>query len=374
MALHRIRIFCKLLLVFLFVYFFLVSIGLMGSAFKGFGKDFAEKLIKTTSNPFIGLFIGILATSIVQSSSTITSIVVGMVASGVMTITNAVPIIMGANIGTTVTSMMVSLGHIGRREEFKRAVSGSAVHDFFNIMCVCLLFPLEVFFHILSNTAKLMSGIFANVGGIKFTSPLKLATEPPIEFIETILGRMVASEKLMHTLLLILSMAILFTSLYFIVRLMRTIIVQRAEIVFNNVLGRHGVLTLLAGIAVTAIVQSSSITTSLMVPLAAAGILTVEMVFPITMGANIGTTVTAILASFATGNVAAITVAFTHFLFNAIGVCCIYPIKPMRKIPIFLAKKLGDIAFIRRRYVVIYVITVFFILPALLITISKIAR
>jgi len=374
MALHRIRIFCKLLLVFLFVYFFLVSIGLMGSAFKGFGKDFAEKLIKTTSNPFIGLFIGILATSIVQSSSTITSIVVGMVASGVMTITNAVPIIMGANIGTTVTSMMVSLGHIGRREEFKRAVSGSAVHDFFNIMCVCLLFPLEVFFHILSNTAKLMSGIFANVGGIKFTSPLKLATEPPIEFIETILGRMVASEKLMHTLLLILSMAILFTSLYFIVRLMRTIIVQRAEIVFNNVLGRHGVLTLLAGIAVTAIVQSSSITTSLMVPLVAAGILTVEMVFPITMGANIGTTVTAILASFATGNVAAITVAFTHFLFNAIGVCCIYPIKPMRKIPIFLAKKLGDIAFIRRRYVVIYVITVFFILPALLITISKIAR
>ena len=60
--------FLKLFLVILFLYLFLVSIGLMGVAFKGFGKDFAANLIKTTSNPFIGLFIGILATSFFSSS------------------------------------------------------------------------------------------------------------------------------------------------------------------------------------------------------------------------------------------------------------------------------------------------------------------
>ena len=126
----------RALLIVLFLYIFLLSIGMMGAAFKGFGKGFAEVLLNTTNNSFVGLFIGILATSLVQSSSTTTSIVVGMVASGVLTLGNAVPIIMGANIGTTVTNTLVSLGHVTRREEFKRAIAGATVHDFFNIICV----------------------------------------------------------------------------------------------------------------------------------------------------------------------------------------------------------------------------------------------
>lgn len=356
------------------VYLFLVSIGLMGAAFKGFGKDFAQHLIQTTSNPFIGLFIGILATSLVQSSSTTTSIIVGMVASGVMTVTNAVPIIMGANIGTTVTSMLVSLGHIGRREEFKRAVAGSAVHDFFNMMCVCILFPLEMAFKLLSKTAAWMSNIFNNIGGIKFTSPLKIATQPLIHFIEETIKKFHTSHSITYLMLLTISMIILFLALYYIVKIMRVLVAQRAEIVLNNILGKHGVLMIFAGLVLTAVVQSSSITTSLMVPLLASGILTVEMVFPITMGANIGTTITAILASFATGNISAITVAFTHFLFNIIGVCCIYPIKRLRKIPLFLAKSLGNLAFKKRRYIVIYVLTAFFILPGILILISRMMK
>jgi len=107
------------LLVGVLLYLFLVSIGLMGAAFKGFGKGFAENLIRTTSNPFVGLFVGILATSVVQSSSTTTSIVVGMVGSGVITVGSGVYIVMGANIGTTVTNTLVSLGHFTRRDEFR---------------------------------------------------------------------------------------------------------------------------------------------------------------------------------------------------------------------------------------------------------------
>ncbi|MBU2474233.1 MAG: Na/Pi symporter, partial [Candidatus Omnitrophica bacterium] len=351
-----------------------VSIGLMGEAFKGFGKDFAESLISTTANPFIGLFIGILATSIVQSSSTTTSIVVGMVASGVMTITNAIPIIMGANIGTTVTAMLVAIGHIGRKEEFKRAVAGTAVHDFFNLICVCLLFPLELAFGFLSKTAGFMAKIFSNVGGVKFTSPIKVATEPLIDLIKKIVEKINVSDHAHYILLLVISIVFLFTALYFIVKIMRSLVIQRAEIVLSNILGKHAVLTIIAGAILTAIVQSSSITTSLLVPLVAAGILTVEMAFPITMGANIGTTVTAMLASFATGNISAITVAFAHLLFNTIGVFVIYPIKRIRAIPIFLAKKLGWLASIKRRYVIFYVLIMFFILPGLLIFISRLLK
>jgi len=174
----------KLCLVFICLYFFLVSIGLMGAAFKGFGKKFAENLLATTSNPFVGLFIGILATSIVQSSSTTTSIVVGIVASGVLTIGNAIPIIMGANIGTTVTNMFVSLGHITRREEFKRAITGAAVHDYFNLICVIIMFPLELATGFLQKTATALAHVFMNFGGIKFTSPIKIITKPFINLLK----------------------------------------------------------------------------------------------------------------------------------------------------------------------------------------------
>ena len=364
----------RFLLVIIFVYLFLVSIGLMGAAFKGFGKEFAENLIQATSNPFIGLFIGILATSIMQSSSTTTSIVVGMVGSGVITISNAIPIIMGANIGTTVTAVLVSLAHVTRREEFKRAISGATVHDFFNILCVAIIFPIQVATGFLEKLAIKMSFLFANVGGVKFTSPLKAATKPPVNFIKHTLLETNIPENIAYILMLILSIALLFICLYFIVRLMKSLIIGRVEIVFNNVLGKHGVLAIFASIIFTAFVQSSSITTSLMVPLVASGVLTVESIFPIVLGANIGTTVTAILASFATGNIAAITVAFTHFLFNAIGVVFFYPIPLLRKIPIFLARGMGELVLKKRRYAFIYVSSVFFLIPGILIFISRLFK
>ena len=365
--------FLQIIFVFFFLYLFLISIGLIGVAFKGFGKDFAENLIKTTSNPFIGLFIGILATSLVQSSSTTTSIVVGIVASGVITVKNAIPIIMGANIGTTVTNTIVALGHIGRREEFKRAVGGSSIHDFFNIMCVSILFPLELATGFLQKAASSLSYLFAHSGGVEFSSPLKLAIKPSVYFIKHSIIKLNLYPTITYGLLLIISLTLLFLSLYFIVKIMRSLIVKRVEIVLNNVMG-HGILGFFAGLLFTAIIQSSSITTSLMVPLVAAGILNVETIFPIIMGANIGTTTTAILASLATGNSAALTVAFVHFLFNVTGVCFIYPIKILRRIPMELAKRLGELGFKKRRYVLIYVLTTFFLLPGLLILISKIIK
>ncbi|MFH1997073.1 MAG: Na/Pi symporter [Candidatus Omnitrophota bacterium] len=364
---------------FLFVaaslYFFLVSIGLMGAAFKGFGKGFAESLLATTSNPFVGLFVGILATSLVQSSSTTTSIVVGMVASGVLNIENAIPIVMGANIGTTVTNMLVSLGHITRREEFKRAISGAAVHDFFNVICVLILFPLELSMGVLQKTATKLAGLFANFGGIKFTSPIKLATEPTVRFIKDLLLKTLhLPEKIGYSLMLVLSMLMVFLALYFIVKIMKTLVLNRTEVVLNNVVGERGIIGILAGLIFTIIVQSSSITTSILVPLIGAGIITIETAFPITMGANIGTTTTAILASFATGNISAITIAFVHFLFNVIGVVFIYPIKMFRNIPIKLAKGLGNLAYRKRRYAVLYVVCAFFVVPALMIFLSKLFK
>ena len=85
------------------LYGFFLGLDLMGLGFKLFGEGFAEMLLEQTANPLVGLFAGILATSLVQSSSTTTSMTVALVAAGGLTIEGAIPIIMGANIGTSAT-------------------------------------------------------------------------------------------------------------------------------------------------------------------------------------------------------------------------------------------------------------------------------
>jgi len=93
-------------------------------------------------NPIAGLCIGILATVLLQSSSTTTSITVGLV-SDILEVKLAIFVIMGANIGTSVTNTIVSMGHLGDGDELERAFAGATVHDMFNFGAVLILLPLE---------------------------------------------------------------------------------------------------------------------------------------------------------------------------------------------------------------------------------------
>jgi sodium-dependent phosphate cotransporter len=338
------------------IYLFLLSINLMGEAFKLMGRDFATALIKGTANPFVGLLIGIFTTSLVQSSSCTTSILIGLVASGSMTIRNAIPIVMGANIGTTVTNTIVSIAHITRRQEYGRAIGGATVHDFFNLAAVVILFPLEIRLHLIERLARFLSPRMVHGGVVYFRSPLKVATQPAVKFISGILHHPV--------IILIFALVLLFLSLWFFSNLLRHYVSTRTEIyleerVFNNPLKSFGI-----GVLLTAIVQSSSCTTSILVPLVAAGILTVEHIFPYVLGANLGTTVTAMLASLATGVPASLTIAISHLLFNLLGICIIYPV---RWIPIGLAKGLGNISYNGRYMAIIYTVIIFYVLPLLLV-------
>ena len=322
----------KILLLLISLYFFILSIQLMGASFKLMGKGFAETLIETTSNPVVGLFIGILTTSIIQSSSTTTSIAVGFVAGGVLTIRCAIPIIMGANIGTPITGTIVSIGHVTRKQEFQRAFAAATVHEFFNILAVIILFPLEITTHMLEKSATALANAFIGVGGIKFISPLKFITEPPVNLIKSIIP--------IPVVILIGALLLLFFSLIRIVRIMRSLMLTKIEVFLDKYLFKNDLTSFLLALIVTAIIQSSSVTISLIVPLVGAGLLTVRKIFPYTLGANAGTTVTAMLASFATVNPAAITVAFTHLLFNTFGIIIIYPLK---KIPIRLAESFAKL-------------------------------
>lgn len=361
----------KIILDLLLLYCFLVSIKLMSHSFKGFGSGFAETLIQTTSNPFIGLFVGIFTTSLVQSSSVTTSMVVAFVMSGTITIHNAVPIVMGANIGTTVTSVVVSMGHITRKEEFRRALSGATVHDFFNLITVIILLPLELKFGMLRKAASFMAGFFQNIGGVKITSPLKIIIKPAVAFIDNFVRSYLGvSDKLASGITLIIALVCLFVSLYYMVKIMKSLIVSSSDVVVDKLLGGNFLLAISFGAIFTAIIQSSSVTTSLLVPLVAAGIITVEVAFPVTLGANVGTTVTAILAALA-GNVSGITIAFVHLLFNLCGILIIYPYKKIRTIPINLSKWLANQCAESKIYAFIFVLGIFYFIPGILILIYR---
>lgn len=351
------------------LYVFLVSINMLGAGFKMMGAGFSENLIRTTSNPFVGLFIGILATSIVQSSSMTTSTVVGFVAAGMLSIENAVPIIMGANIGTTVTCAIVSLGHITRDEEFRRAFAAASVHDFFNVIAVVILFPLEIWTGFLRRTATLLAGFLTGGESVHFASPVKTVVKPAVKLVQHWVEG-IAGERA-GMLVALLGLLLLLLSLYVLVKRTKALALGRAEIVIDRLMGRSGVAGMAMGAGVTAVIQSSSVTTSLLVPLAGAGVVKLEKIFPVTLGANVGTTITALLASLA-GDARGLTIALVHLLFNLAGIIIVYPYEPLRRVPLGLARRLADAAVRSKRNAAFFVIGLFYAVPGLLVLIDRI--
>ena len=349
------------------LYLFLVGIAGMSSAIKHMGSGFAETVLTTTSNPFIALFIGVFATVLFQSSSTTTSLIVGMVSSGTLTISSSIPMVMGANIGTTVTNTIVSIGHISKGREFKRAFAASTVHDFFNILAVIIVFPIEMLFHPLQKTSEWFAlqlfGKIENIDVLQAKSPIKLAVKSGAKFVQ----KFSFDNDVVY---LLISVSITFLMLYSIVKLLRSLVLKKIEGFFDQYIFNTAIKAMVFGVILTIMVQSSSITTSLVVPLAGAGVLTLRQIFPFTLGANIGTTVTALLAAI-TGTVSALVAAFSHLLFNITGILVIYGIPLLRNIPLTLAENMADIAVSKKYIPILYLVTIFILIPFTIIYFSR---
>lgn len=359
----RPAVFVRILLVVLLLAGFLVAIKCMGGAFKLMGAETSGALFEGVANPFTALAVGILATVLVQSSSTTTSTIVALVGSGELPVEHAVPMIMGANIGTTITNTLVSVGHVRQSAAFRRAFAAATVHDFFNLLCVGVLLPLELATGFLAKTATFLTDHLAGGPGAKFKSPVSSSVKVAYKAIVGAFEDLGLSGTPLALAVLVLGIAMTFVCLIYITKNMRALIAGRLEEALNRSLGRSGLLGIFVGVIVTFSVQSSSITTSLLVPLCAAGILSLENAFPIMLGANIGTTITAILASSATDSSAGLTIALVHALFNLVGTALVFPFVRVRRIPINLARRLALAASKNPLYVVVYVLGVFVALP-----------
>ncbi|HSJ27728.1 MAG TPA: Na/Pi symporter [Acidimicrobiia bacterium] len=351
-----------------FLFLFLVGVKSLETGINAFGADVAERLFDMVASPIAALSAGILATVLVQSSSVSTATIVGLVGSGALTLGTAVPMIMGANIGTTVTNTLASLGHIRQGQEFRRAFAGATIHDFFNVIAVILLLPLELLTGFLSRSAAYLTEVFTDgkVSSVSApgSSPIKDAIGFPIGLVSDLLDSMAAASVLRGIVFLVFGLGLIFLALSSITRNMRLLMAGRIEASLNAMLGKGaGIGAMVAGMLITISVQSSSITTSVLIPLVAAGILTLENAYPVTLGANVGTTITALLASVAADRPEALTIALTHTLFNLTGILILYPVPRVRNIPIRLARRLAEVAQEHKQLVFVYVIVAFIVLP-----------
>ena len=376
----------NLLIFFFAIYFFIIGIKLMGSGFKGFNelfgsgdRTFADILIGAVSNPLVGLCVGIFVTAVIQSSSATTSTVVAVVAAEPSFFPYAIPIVIGANIGTSVTNIIVSLGHIRHPPSFRRAFAGALVHDFFNVLSASLIFPLEVIVKELTGRGFLQrlgewtAGLFLGERGADFEF-IDRILDPVLDPLKTNIEKMNFLMDWQYYMIII-GTIILFISLTLITRSARKAIDGKVQKVVDRVLFRNALTSFLFGVVLTSFVQSSSVTTSLAVPLVGGGILKLRQIYPYTLGANIGTTVTALLAAMASqslglgmGGKMALSISFVHLYFNILGIGIFYP---LRKAPIYLARTVGGYMAVNRKMSVIFLLVIFYGIPGLVILIDR---
>ena len=358
------------------LFVFLLGVKGLGDGFELIGQDFIESFFAATSNPIVGVIVGMLATTVMQSSSVTTSMVVALVAApeNPLPLANAIPMVMGANIGTTVTATIVSMAHIGRRDEFERAFPVAICHDIFNYLAVLVLLPIEIATSYLGRTASMLADALGQVGGVEYESPLSTVLSAGFAPVVATAGALFVAPGTQAVFLIGASGAFIFFALFLLVKVMRAAVTSRVEGIIDRALGSSAVIAMLVGLIVTVMVQSSSITTSLLVPLGGAGLLRLEQAFPVTIGANIGTTVTALLAALAVSGpnaAAGLEIALVHLLFNVSGLLLIYPVKAIRRLSLEAARQVTKLALRSRKLTVVWVALLFYGLPALCIAIGR---
>lgn len=353
----------------LLIYVLLAAVGAIGDGFKMAVGDGARDLFAFATNPMIALVVGVAATALTQSSSTVTSIIVGLVAGG-LPLHMAIPMVMGANIGTSLTSTLVSLGSIRSGEDFKRAYSAATVHDMFNLLAVALLLPIEILFRPLARSSEWLAGLLVSDASVDMSGAnfMKVMLSPASDALQAATAWIPGIWQ--GVALVAIGIALILWVVTAIGRLLRSLLVGRARDVMQRAVGRGTLSGMASGTALTVAVQSSSTTTALIVPMAASGVFSLKQVYPFVLGANIGTTVTALLAATAiSGPTAglALQIALVHLLFNVLAIALIYTLPVLRPLPPLAATRLAEGAQRSKWNVAAYIGGVFFVIPLVLI-------
>ncbi|XP_077990591.1 sodium-dependent phosphate transport protein 2B-like [Glandiceps talaboti] len=435
----------KALLVILCLYLFITALASMGAGFTMIGGSAAGAALSDSSilrNPVSGLMVGMLVTVLLQSSSATTSIIVTMVAADILQVKETIPMVMGANIGTSITNTIVAGGQANNRDMFRLSFAGATVHDCFNWLAVIVLLPVEVATGMLYRLTSAIINSF-HIDHIESMKKFKIS-DPIVKRIirldlaviemkavgvsdseeESLVDRWCVtddvnyndtvymnstlynyttvhnytifvkrcdflfahvdwSDEAIGIILLAVSLVLLMGCLFVIVKLLKSIVRGSATNATKKFLNAKfpgklawlsGYVAMLIGCFFTILLQSSSVFTSIVTPIVGMGLISLERMYPLTLGANIGTTFTSIMAAFASSNSTdfeeGVQISLCHLFFNLFGIVLWYPIPKMRKLPIKAATFLGNTTAGYRWFSIAYILIIFFLIPSIFLALS----
>ena len=393
---------------FVCLYFFLFGLDLLGAGAKVLGACTAGSMFGDDTNPVAALMIGVFASVFLLTSSTATSIVVALVGANTVSARIGIFMAFGANIGTTLTNTIVAIGQMNNVDQLELAFAGATVHDMFNYMNVALFLPLEAATGVIYHMTKAMVKNASTGEGQKWEGPIKKyvgpltkkiivpnkgiiedvafgakcsdfypinCTDPSNPTYKTCDVGLLGCDKTATScpaffspdatqnedtvsglIAFLLGLAFLFICLYGFVSILQKMLLGTSMRIIYKATNINGYIAIPVGCLVTMLVQSSSITTSALTPLVGMGIIRLEQMYPLSLGANIGTCITALLAALVQEGTESLQVALAHLFFILFGVCIWYPIPFLRQIPLTFARLIGRMTRIWKFFPFLYIL------------------
>lgn len=301
------------------IYFFISSIVLIKDSAKMMGEALAETIILLIRDTTSATFAGWISTALLQSSGAFDSIIVSLTSTGAIPLNLAVASIIGAEVGTTITPLLVSIIERMKGEKGSEACFNvTMTHVLYNIITLAIFFPIELFFGLFTSIALLGSDIFVNLPGLGVVPDILKVLTP---WIGLLLGFIPPwSGVVLGVVMLVMALNAFekyMTSIFSMPRswnLIRSTFMKPRR-------------AFLAGFLFTVLVPSTSVMVSLLVPLATSGAIRPEYyILPYILGANIGTVFDVMLAALATGDPVSLGVWLVHLVINLVGALIFLPV------------------------------------------------
>ncbi|MDO5511692.1 Na/Pi symporter [Corynebacterium sp.] len=352
------------------VMMFLAMYLILDGAF-ALGSPSVSRLFDLATNPVIGLLIGIVATAALQSSTAVTALTVTAVGTGGVSVTVAIPVILGANLGTTITAMIVSFGYLGHRRSFERAFTSASLHTWFNAIFILVFFVLEMAFQPLQRFTSLVSDSVVGDAATDTGRELASLFAPLIDAVgvQGALGTLLPP-RAAAVMAIIAGTLIILGAIRLINALLSVLTAATTRTLLERSSGASDALGVLSGALVTMAVNASSVTVSSLLPFTVARTLKMREALAIILGANVGTTLMSLLAALAVpGPMGALAVqaALVHVSFNVVSTLLVIILPPLREWIIRLAVASGRVAARGYSVAAAAMAVGYFIAPALII-------
>jgi sodium-dependent phosphate cotransporter len=402
------------------LYFFFLGIELIGSSAQVIGGCMGGDLLSKTTSPVTCIALGILATSIFQSQS-VTNIIIASFLDNGISVRQGIYISMGANLGSSVVSTIISFAHMTHKSSFERAVSGASVSDIYYMLTISVMLPLEAASGALYKISEAIvkDGLTRNStwkGLIGFAvSPLSkmivmvnqstlnglangdiasCSSLYPVTCIDgdksyttcntAIIGcnektgscplffresPSLQSDQLYSLAPLAIGIALILICFHGMVYLINKMIVALPIEIIAEVSNVNSYIAMLLGCSFSLLCGSSSVAQTAIIPFTGAGVIDLEQMYPWSIGTGIGMSVFTMLASMAAGEVSFMKVAMANVFFHLFGMVLWYPIPFLRSFPIHGALIVGIISSTWRILLFGYIGVVFVLIPLLFYTI-----